>query len=263
MMPSRSRPQEPRTANLTPTQMKAAMLPLKRRIAELDVFDPRSVHDQSDPQIATLEAAIDETLTDIFGQDTVEYSRYITARALDTAGFNMNGTPVYETIQGLQHGKERSLALLRQIIKSFEEKLADAGETDSGRALRAYDGIDLHPEIERRAGKLFRDGHYANAVEDACKALNALVKLRSGKDDLDGSALMQQVFSPKAPLIAFNDLKDDSDRSEQQGLMQLFAGAILAFRNPRAHGFVQDHPERALEYIQVVSLLAKLLDDAK
>lgn len=262
-MAARQRPQEPKAANLTLAQMKAAMLPLKRRIAELEAFDPNSIRDQSDPRITTLEAAIDETLSDIFGQDTIEYARYITAGALDTAGFNMYGIPLGETIEGLHRGKERSLALLRQIIKSLEEKLGDAGETAAGRATRVFEGIDLHPEIERRAGKLFHDGHYANAVEDACKALNALVKLRSGKDDLDGSALMQHVFSPKAPFIVFNDLKDESDRSEQQGLMQLFTGAILAFRNPRAHRFVQDHPERALEYIQVVSLLAKLLDDAK
>jgi uncharacterized protein (TIGR02391 family) len=262
-MATRQRPQEPKLANLTAFQMKAAMLPLTRRITELEAFEPNGIHDRSDPQITTLETAIDETITDIFGQDTVEYGRYVYAKALDTAGFNMNGTPLYETIEGLRRGKERSLALLRQIIKSFEEKLTDAGETDTGRALRAFEGIDLHPEIERRAGKLFRDGHYANAVEDACKALSALVRLRSGKDDRDGAALMQHVFSPKAPLVAFNELKDESDRSEQQGLMQLFTGAILAFRNPRAHRFVQDHPDRALGYIQVVSLLAKLLDEAK
>ena len=31
----------------------------------------------------------------------------------------------------------------------------------------------------------------------------------------------------------------------------------------RAHGFIHDDPERALEFIAFVSLLAKLLDGAK
>ena len=137
----------------------------------------------------------------------------------------------------------------------------DPTPSPASKALRAYDGLELHPEIERRAGKLFRDGHHAGAVEAACKALNGLVQLRSGRDDLDGAPLMMKVFSVNDPEIAFNALKDESDRSEQQGLMHLFAGAMLAFRNPRAHKFVQDHPERALERIRFVSLLAKLLDD--
>jgi hypothetical protein len=34
-------------------------------------------------------------------------------------------------------------------------------------------------------------------------------------------------------------------------------------RNPRAHRFVHDDPERILEFIAFVSLLAKLLNQAK
>jgi hypothetical protein len=34
-------------------------------------------------------------------------------------------------------------------------------------------------------------------------------------------------------------------------------------RNPRAHGFIHDDAERALEFIAFVSLLAKLVDEAK
>jgi len=44
--------------------------------------------------------------------------------------------------------------------------------------------------------------------------------------------------------------------------MMLFSGAVAGLRNPRAHTFMQDDPERALEFIAFVSLLAKLLDGA-
>jgi hypothetical protein len=37
----------------------------------------------------------------------------------------------------------------------------------------------------------------------------------------------------------------------------------MGLRNPRAHGFIKDDPERALEYIAFISLLAKLLDGAE
>lgn len=119
----------------------------------------------------------------------------------------------------------------------------------------------LHPDIERDAGKLFRDGQYAEAVEHACNALNSAVKFRSGRDDLDGVPLMQRVFSVSDPVLAFNGLKDDGDRTEQEGMMYLFMGAVMAFSNPRAQ--LRDHPERALEFIQYMSLLAKLLESAK
>jgi hypothetical protein len=38
---------------------------------------------------------------------------------------------------------------------------------------------------------------------------------------------------------------------------------MAGFRNPRAHKFIEDDPERALECIAFVSLLAKLLDGAE
>jgi hypothetical protein len=46
-------------------------------------------------------------------------------------------------------------------------------------------------------------------------------------------------------------------------MMFLYAGAMLALRNPRAHELIQDDPKQALEYIGFLSLLAKLLDRAR
>jgi uncharacterized protein (TIGR02391 family) len=87
--------------------------------------------------------------------------------------------------------------------------------------------------------------------------------MRSGRDDLGGTELMQVVFSPKAPVLRFNDLSTETDRSEQQGMMFLFAGAMLALRNPRAHELIEDDPEQALEYMGFLSMLAKSLDRSK
>lgn len=138
---------------------------------------------------------------------------------------------------------------------------SDEPHLRSGAPELRSDEPDLHPDIEQGAGKLFRDGHHAEAVEHACNALNSAVKLRSRRDDLDGAPLMQRVFSVSDPVLAFNGLKDDGDRNEQEGLMHLFTGAVLAFSNPRAQ--LRDHPEHALEFIQFMSLLAKLLESAR
>ena len=45
--------------------------------------------------------------------------------------------------------------------------------------------------------------------------------------------------------------------------MFLYAGAMLAFRNPRAHGLIQDAAESAVDYLAFLSLLAKMLDRAE
>ena len=76
--------------------------------------------------------------------------------------------------------------------------------------------------------KLYEDGHYANAVEAAVKALNDLVRLRSGLES-DGTALMEQAFSIKNPVIRFNSLQDDPDRNEQKGFMMMFSGAVSGY----------------------------------
>jgi uncharacterized protein (TIGR02391 family) len=95
------------------------------------------------------------------------------------------------------------------------------------------------------------------------KLLNALVRMRSGVENLDGSKLMERVFNPSNPVLRVNDLADDSDRDEQRGYMMLFSGAVAGLRNPRAHKLIEDDAERALEFIAFVSLLAKLLDGAE
>ena len=175
----------------------------------------------------------------------------------------MSDTPLEEVREGYSRGIENAVSSLTTIIELFEEKIGGLGDNKEGRAVRAFGELAIHPEIERAVAKLFRDGHYANAVEDACKVLEGLVKMRSGKDDVSGTELMQSVFSPKNPILKFNDLQTESDKSEQQGMMFLYAGVMLALRNPRAHKIIQDHPEQALEYIAFLSLLAKSLDKAQ
>ena len=86
--------------------------------------------------------------------------------------------------------------------------------------------------------------------------------MRSGSE-LDGTKLMQSVFSQNNPVLKFNDLADQSDKDEQQGFMMMFSGAVAGLRNPRAHRLMKDDPERALEFIAYISLLAKLVDEAK
>ena len=241
--------------------MRRAIPKLQRRIEELEAFDPNSIQDRSDPLPKSLQQKSDATLVEILGPDTLDYNRFQIGR-LDRAAIIIGGTPLPEVRQGFARGKADAISKLQTLIELFEEKLSEASESPEERARRGFEGLQLHPEVLRAVEKLYLDGHYANAVEDACKVLDLLVTMRSGRIDISGTELMQAVFSPKNPVLRFSELSTESERSEQQGMMFLYAGAMLAFRNPRAHGLLTDDPEEALEVISFVSFLANALDRA-
>lgn len=260
----KARQQALREAHLSFEQMKASIPKIDRRITDLDAFDVNTITDRSDPRISTLGSKLDELLVSVFGSDTVEYKRYQwPVTELDKAPISMYGNAIEEVRKGLREGLATAKSHLEAIKAGFLENLEDAGETTAGKTLKAYEGLELHSAIERASGRLFRDGHYANAVEDAVKALNALVKLNSGVDDKDGVSLMEQVFSPKTPVLKFNNLADAAEVDEQKGFMMMLCGAVTGLRNPRAHKLIKDDPEKALEFIAFISLLAKLVDTAK
>lgn len=231
---------------------------LERRLSDLDETNP---HQTRDPvgDAKRIAAAINATMDDVFGVGTADAADF----RVDSKWFwVIYSQHQHEVVEDFAKGLARARAILGDAIKRLNELASDEEEDAASKTLRAYEGLNLHPEIARAASGLYKDGHYANAVLDAVKALNAFVRLRSGVDDRDGTELMEYVFSAKSPILAFNDLKDESDRNEQRGFMMMLSGSVAGLRNPRAHRLVQDDPERALEFIAYVSLLAKLVDGA-
>jgi uncharacterized protein (TIGR02391 family) len=131
-----------------------------------------------------------------------------------------------------------------------------------------YSMLSLHPVIKKKTEKLFKEGNYNQAVSEAFMAIIDIVKEKAGYPkgsdgkELDGTALMEHVFSPKNPVLKFNEMKDRTEIDEQMGLMELFKGAVLAVRNVFHHKSrnVQENPYSTIEYLQFASFLAKKLD---
>lgn len=122
----------------------------------------------------------------------------------------------------------------------------------------------LHPRVRAVAEKRFNDGHYADAAEAALKALNGEVQRiakERGAPEMDGARLMRTAFSPSAPIIVLADQTTQSGKDMQQGYMDMFAGAMSAVRNPKAHGNVEITPERGLHFLFLSSMLWYTLDD--
>src|SRR5207247_1825977 len=195
----------PRPANLSAEQMRAAIPALERRLVEVQALDPQAAAQGTTDGISEVKLKIDDTLMDVFGNDTVGVRLFRFDSLYDGPVSLGQPIPPHERLRGYERGKQGAATKLQTIISLFKEKLGGLGETAGSRAIRQAGASELHPEVQRAAGELFKNGHYANAVEDACKALDGLVKFRSGRSDLSGTDLMNTVFSPKSPILRFND----------------------------------------------------------
>lgn len=233
---------------------------LRRRIEEVKALDPKTVR-YDDARVEAATRNINADIGDIFERNSPEYL----AHGSHSLGYSsmVMGKSDYEYQQDFAENLPHTVVMLEGLMKRLEEKREDLAGDKRARVRASFEGLDLHQRISGACADLYRDQHFADAVLRASLALENFVKERSGRYDLSGSTLMEQVFTPNGPALVFNALADQSDKDEQRGMMLLFQGTVFAFRNPRAHKLLEDSPEEALESIALVSLLAKRLEQAK
>ncbi len=130
-------------------------------------------------------------------------------------------------------------------------------------AVSLFDSLVTDSSLRQTTATLFSQGHYALAVEEGYKLLNNLVKGRVGIAT-DGADLMRNTFSLKKPLLRLNRLKTQSQRDQQLGYMDIFAGCMTGIRNPRAHEHrYLDDPLTALELLAMANHLVRMVNSAK
>lgn len=126
-----------------------------------------------------------------------------------------------------------------------------------------YDALITEVELIAVTKRLFFDGHFPQAVEEAYKLLNNVVKNKSGLR-IDGSSLMKTVFSPNNPVLKLSTLKTQSQKDQQLGYMEIMSGCMTGIRNPRAHEHsYADVPLVALELIVWANHLMRLTKQTK
>lgn len=123
-----------------------------------------------------------------------------------------------------------------------------------------YGHLVRNPKLRSATCRLYRDGHYAQAVEAAFKLVCNEVKRLAPGTGKDGQDLMFHVFSEQSPLLRLNEMQTESDHSEQRGYKFLFGGVMSGVRNPRAHDHaVEDDVDTALELLAFANhLMSKL-----
>jgi predicted nucleotide-binding protein len=115
-------------AQLSADELRAGITRLKRRLDELEQFDPQQVTDRwNNPALTQLTASIDDALVRTFGADTLDYDRYRGASYLNEGPIVMGGyePPIQEIRDELEHSKADSRALLEQAIRSLEEQISE------------------------------------------------------------------------------------------------------------------------------------------
>jgi uncharacterized protein (TIGR02391 family) len=245
-----------------PEEIDRAVAKLQRRIAELEALDVQSALQQDD--MGTIYVAgsnFRETIREVFGQGSPEFR--------DHRNFHLRDSPMLDTmseaheIAATERGRKRAIVILNGLIGRLMEKREELAGSSAPPPEAFLHYLNLHPRIADVASHLFQDGYHWEAVFAASKALVNYVKERSGQHQLDGTKLMQAVFSRNNPILVFNDLSDPSDMDEQQGMMHLFEGVVLGIRNPGGHAFPEGPEQRAVEYLSLISLLAYRVQEAK
>jgi uncharacterized protein (TIGR02391 family) len=153
-----------------------------------------------------------------------------------------------------QNGRNGWMSLTR----AGEEACKSADAFERIRASKSFSRALLHPSIADKVWSAIMRGDLDEAVRTSFIAVEVAVR-QAGKftpSDI-GVDLMRKAFHPeKGPLTRISD-----ERAEREGLMHLFSGAILSYKNPHSHRFVKlSDPSEAWEQVMLATHLLRIVD---
>lgn len=117
----------------------------------------------------------------------------------------------------------------------------------------------LHPDILKVSAGLFANGHHAQAVFEALKAVEVRVKAVSGLTET-GQKLISAAFNKENPKIELPIMAAEMAADEKEAFRFLFMGTIW-LRNVFAHDFPEPDERLAADYLALASLLLGRLDE--
>ncbi len=131
-----------------------------------------------------------------------------------------------------------------------------------------FEVYNIHPDLTM-ALKLLYKSEFEAAARESFVTLEDYLKKKSGLDshgfDLATRALAFEVDKKsgeikKAPLIAVNNLKTESDRNEQDGIRYMLMGFFQGPRNLYQHNHIGSGVSNSISVIIQASFFLHLLD---
>ncbi|MFC1991615.1 hypothetical protein ACFLVC_02685 [Chloroflexota bacterium] len=149
---------------------------LNEKLAELPEFRGLPSDSQSFP---LWHKTISYVLEEVFGEESSEYQDFI------------NASKIYGYIESSQREYIQKLENCETVVRSIIEKYEIVGfesestvgneteikQSDKLSAIQMYDALDLHPTVRKVSRKLFKDGHYQDAIFRAFTEVNNFINL--------------------------------------------------------------------------------------
>ena len=159
-------------------------------------------------------------------------------------------------LSGLEFGADGKFRKLESA------KTLDEAERRVQTIKNKFRGRCIHPEVLKYCRTELMQNNYFHAVFEATKGLAQRIRDMSGIQE-DGYALVDKVFSIEHPILIFNSLQTETERSEHKGLAMLLKGCFGTVRNPLAHEpkILWKGEDDAADFMTLISLLHRKLDD--
>lgn len=155
---------------------------------------------------------------------------------------------------------EKFLSNFEWIVRRAGQFTEERGELQGG--LHPFEERSVHPGFPKVVRSLFDNGHYSQSTFEGFKFIDKEVQRHSGSTEA-GFKLMMNVFPEASPVIKLTPLRTPSEKDEQKGFQFLFAGSVMAIRNPRGHEVaVSDSLDQCLDHLALASLLLRRLEEA-
>ncbi len=153
---------------------------------------------------------------------------------------------------------DNGFQVFEQVARSVSK--LNYAEIERSQPEHPFELRNIHPDLPIKVQELFDDGHYPQSTFEAFKFVDREVARLAASSE-SGFKLMMTVFSENNPVVKLNDCNSTSEKDEQRGFQFLFAGSILAIRNPRGHEYaVRDSLDECLDHLALASILLRRLE---
>lgn len=169
---------------------------------------------------------------------------------------NRTGLNTVLAFSGLVYGSDG------QFREGSTAKTLTEAEQRASTIRAKFQGRRIHHEVLKYCRAELIQDNYFHTVFEPSKGLAQRIRDKSGVDG-DGFKLVDQVFLVGKPVLAFNTLQTETEKSKHKGYAALLTGCFAAVKNPLAHEpkIMWGGKDDAADYVTLISLLHRKLDD--